>query len=640
MDGVTFSPESGYAKGNWAREAGTRAARFPGDAVARANVYAEFQRQIVQVTGGGGSDWVAMAERGADGSYIFRGNPRIAEPKVFVIDPQGNCHAGNAKEALEGSGPGKRVNYSKLRQIGVKAPPPGGGGGGGGVGGGKPGVTEPAVKPTTGGAGEPAVTPKTAEPPTTGPKVEPVGGGKPTTSGGARIGGGGSAAEGKGPRISIRGVGGFVITLAVFWWLGSRAEKAEAASLDKLMADKVEPKIQEAFKAKSAEAERINTQSPENKLHANITVDFDYQWDAMGIGGTPSREHVYDARFVSLELGWKKKSTTTIIRHDKRTSVLGSDTYHDATRRVTWSVELDFGETDKQLGKYRAHQKMAADFARRGKSAREAAESQHFDRGPDRPLSRKDMENQKWGLPTEADLLEMRDRELFVTAYIEYVAFYGPDEQYLPAIAYLRELEAARTTPNPSSRFSSGPLRSSRLARCLPGHVEGRDVGRGAEAGPAAGAALRRGDRAVAGDHGPDRRDGAQRDGGRRADRPRGAARVPDRHDRRAVRVVRLRAADAVLQLRRLGVRARRRDARPARRLLRGLRADGDLHAVHDRVGRGGRAVRPDVPRRHRRRQRRLADPRARRDGVHRDLRVRRHPGGDAHAARAWRASR
>jgi hypothetical protein len=124
------------------------------------------------------------------------------------------------------------------------------------------------------------------------------------------------------------------------------------------MADKVEPKIQEAFKAKSAEAERINTQSPENKLHANITVDFDYQWDAMGIGGTPSREHVYDARFVSLELGWKKKSTTTIIRHDKRTSVLGSDTYHDATRRVTWSVELDFGETDNQR-KYRAHQKMA-----------------------------------------------------------------------------------------------------------------------------------------------------------------------------------------------------------------------------------------------------------------------------------------
>jgi hypothetical protein len=59
------------------------------------------------------------------------------------------------------------------------------------------------------------------------------------------------------------------------------------------------------------------------------------------------------------------------------------------------------------------------------------------------------MENQKWGLPTEADLLEMRDRELFVTAYIEYVAFYGPDEQYLPAIAYLRELEAARTNPEP-----------------------------------------------------------------------------------------------------------------------------------------------------------------------------------------------
>ena len=110
-----------------------------------------------------------------------------------------------------------------------------------------------------------------------------------------------------------------MITLAVFRWLGSRAEKAEAASLDKLMADKVEPKIQEAFKAKSAEAERINTQSPENKLHANITVDFDYQWDAMGIGGTPSREHVYDARFVSLSSAGRRSrrprsSATTSAR--------------------------------------------------------------------------------------------------------------------------------------------------------------------------------------------------------------------------------------------------------------------------------------------------------------------------------------
>ena len=52
-----------------------------------------------------------------------------------------------------------------------------------------------------------------------------------------------------------------------------------------------------------------------------------------------------------------------------------------------------------------------------------------------------------------------------------------------------------------------------------------------------------------------------------------------------------------------LGVRARRRDARAARRLLRRLRADGDLHAVHGRLGGGGRAVRPGVPRRHRRRR-------------------------------------
>ena len=58
-------------------------------------------------------------------------------------------------------------------------------------------------------------------------------------------------------------------------------------------------------------------------------------------------------------------------------------------------------------------------------------------------------------------------------------------------------------------------------------------------------AALQRGDRAVAGDHGADGRDGAQRHGGGRADRARGAAGVPDRHDRRAVRLLRVRPADA-----------------------------------------------------------------------------------------------
>src|SRR5215211_6740580 len=466
----TFDTTAGYKRGDWAKEAGARAARFPGDAAARANVYAEMQRQIVQMTGGARSDWVAMAERGADGSYIFRGNPNIAEPKVFVIDRQGNCYAGDANKALSGRGAGKQVDYSKLYKVGTVKPPTPAGGGGGTGGTTAPKTGEPAVKPPT--TGEPKVTPGTGEPVTTGPKGEPVGtgpkvqpatGGKPaTTGGGARVGTGGASEGGKAPRMTIRGVGGFALTMAIFWWLGSRAEKAEAESLNEIMRQKVEPKVQEAFKAKSAEAERINQQLPETKLHAIITVDFDYNWVAMGIGGTPSREHVYDARFVSLSFAnAMSKPKSTVLRHDKHTSLLGSDTYHDATRQVTWSVELDFGETDQQR-RYRAHLKSANEAIQKGWSARKAAESQHFDRGPDRSLSRKDMENQKLGLPTEADLLEMVDRETFVRAYIEMVQYYDADELLRDARAYLAELEVERKRDRYAPRFvhkKPAPLR-------------------------------------------------------------------------------------------------------------------------------------------------------------------------------------
>ena len=458
MEG-TFTQAAGYEQSTWAREAGSRAARFPGDAAARANLYAELQRQIVQATGGGASSWKVSVEIGADGSYIFRGNPNLEKQRVFVVDPKGNCYSGLADEGLSGRGAGKTVNYDKLYKVGTVKPPTAGGTGGGGGGTGGTPKTEPAVKPAGGTTAEPPVTPKTAEPPATGPKVEPAGGGKPvttgkpTTSGGARMGPGGAAEGGKMPRFSLRGAGGFIALTALFWWLGSRGEEAEKKSLDKIMRDKVEPKAQEAFKAKSAEADRINAQSPEFELHAIITVDFDYSWEALGIGGTPTREHVYDARFVSLELGGRMKdSKTTVLRHEKETSLLGSDTYHDATRRVTWSVPLQFGET-KQQRRYRSHLISANQAIQKGWSARKAAQSQHFDRGPDRSLSRKDMENQKLGLPTEADVLEMLDRELFVRAYIEMIQYYDADELLRDARAYLAELEAERNRDPYESRF-------------------------------------------------------------------------------------------------------------------------------------------------------------------------------------------
>jgi Domain of unknown function (DUF4157) len=157
---ASFSPEIGYAKDKWAREAGARAAAFPGNAQERAALYAEFQRQIVQATGGGRSSWKVSVERGADGAYIFRGDPNREAQKIFVVDPKGNCYAGEAQVGLQGRGPGKTVNYSQLRAVALKAPTGGS-------------ATAPPTQPPPKPASPPAQTPAPSSAGQT-PTVDPV----------------------------------------------------------------------------------------------------------------------------------------------------------------------------------------------------------------------------------------------------------------------------------------------------------------------------------------------------------------------------------------------------------------------------------------------------------------------------------
>jgi hypothetical protein len=143
---------------------------------------------------------------------------------------------------------------------------------------------------------------------------------------------------------------------------------------------------------------------------------------------------------AALALG--KDSKTTVLRDDRETSLTGSDTYHDATCRMIWSVPLQFQETAKQR-RYRSHQILANQAIQKGWSARKAAEGQHFFRGSE-VLSRKDVANQKWSRATEADLRAMLDHELFVKASIEMVQYYDADDLLRGARAYLAELEAKR----------------------------------------------------------------------------------------------------------------------------------------------------------------------------------------------------
>jgi hypothetical protein len=50
---------------------------------------------------------------------------------------------------------------------------------------------------------------------------------------------------------------------------------------------------------------------------------------------------------------------------------------------------------------------------------------------------------QNWGEPSLQSSRDLEARKQYVRLYIEYTALHGPDDLYLDAIGYLKELEAA-----------------------------------------------------------------------------------------------------------------------------------------------------------------------------------------------------
>src|SRR6266508_107082 len=180
----------------------------------------------------------------------------------------------------------------------------------------------------------------------------------------------------------------------------------------------------------------------------------------------------------------------------------------------------------------------------------------------------------------------------------------------------------------------SSPSRSSRKEavderhRCTCGRG-------GAAARPvAARAAPLRGARHLGRDHSADRRHGSERSRPGRARWSRRAARLSLRCDRDRARLVRVRAADALPQPRRVGVRARGAHGGPSRGLLRLLGSSRHLHGVPRRELRRDRTVGRVVLQRHRDLgQPGLGDHLACRRGAPLVLRIQRHQGGHAFAA-------
>jgi hypothetical protein len=127
-------------------------------------------------------------------------------------------------------------------------------------------------------------------------------------------------------------------------------------------------------------------------------------------------------------------------------------TQHVRYTLMTYPVEITFGETPQQR-QQRAFAHEIVEAAKKHQSARIVAGS-HLGAAPStRPQKGLFFEN-----PPQSDL---EARKQYVRQYIEYTALYGPDDLYLDAIAYLKELEAQYVPL--SERPESGPLPGSRL---------------------------------------------------------------------------------------------------------------------------------------------------------------------------------
>jgi hypothetical protein len=167
----------------WGRWAAEDAAAFRGTAAERATLYAEFQRQMVQVD----RNWIANVARGTDGSHVFLSSQQVK--RSVVIAPDGTVYTGDWS-GLQPAADGRvAVDYAPMRKVAPRGmtPPVGsthGAGGGGTAPPDAPPTSDPSkiAKPPSGTTTTTAPEPPgrvgpptpTAEPPVVKPTPPPT----------------------------------------------------------------------------------------------------------------------------------------------------------------------------------------------------------------------------------------------------------------------------------------------------------------------------------------------------------------------------------------------------------------------------------------------------------------------------------
>jgi hypothetical protein len=211
----------------------------------------------------------------------------------------------------------------------------------------------------------------------------------------------------------------------------------EELRLRKLLQENVEPGVRKALEVRAREAEQMTNENPELPVYANVTVDLTENWDSSGAAGVESDRSIIDAGFVDLALSFKKVSREETLSHYQGGSWGVVD--HYAIKRLTYPVEVDFGETSDQR-KRRMHLRQAGQAVARGESARTAA-GRHFDIDVSSIVDRREEERRaKYGEPSLGEQRDSEERKRWVQAYIDYTALRGPAELHADAVRYLEEL--------------------------------------------------------------------------------------------------------------------------------------------------------------------------------------------------------
>lgn len=248
-----------------------------------------------------------------------------------------------------------------------------------------------------------------------------------------------------------------LLSLARAWLTYEKnVESREERLLRELFEKKVTPGMRKALAGHAREAEQLNTRNPEFPIYANVTVDMDESYTSSGIAGVESGKAINDARFVGLDVSFKKISKDEVIHTDYSSPLFSGITTHYSTRRITYPVEINFGETPAQH-RWRSLLHQAGQAAERHLSARAVAGHTHFGGGSlSAAEEREERQRAKTGEPSLVKQKAQEEQKLWVRAYIEYTALHGPDDLYADALKYLSELENAEV-PGRHGPFSIAP---------------------------------------------------------------------------------------------------------------------------------------------------------------------------------------